>query len=222
MKKSEDGITLVALVVTIIILLIISGVGITVLTQTGLLEKTKEAKKITENATEEENSTLGKYENTINQLTSSRNSDSNIKVESLINKTDELYNKSDSGYIFNTPTSYSNITSNNNIKLNNSIENYNYIIFEFDSFYTINTSKVKWYTNPTTKIISTETIKKIYTEFFGWEYGNYIILPNYLGDASNRISISFKDSNNMYVWASFSTTSQLTKLRITDIKGIKY
>ena len=72
MKKSENGITLVALVVTIIILLIISGVGITALTQTGLLEKAKEAKKITENATEEENSTLGKYENTINQLTSSR------------------------------------------------------------------------------------------------------------------------------------------------------
>ena len=50
MKKSENGITLVALVVTIIILLIISGVGITALTQTGLLEKTKEAKEITEKA----------------------------------------------------------------------------------------------------------------------------------------------------------------------------
>ena len=54
-------------ILNIIILLIISGVGITALTQTGLLEKAKEAKKITENATEEENSTLGKYENTINR-----------------------------------------------------------------------------------------------------------------------------------------------------------
>ena len=54
MKKSENGITLVALVVTIIILLIISGVGITALTQTGLLEKTKEAKEITEKAQQNE------------------------------------------------------------------------------------------------------------------------------------------------------------------------
>ena len=48
MKKSENGITLVALVVTIIILLLISGIGITALTQTGLLEKTKESKEIAE------------------------------------------------------------------------------------------------------------------------------------------------------------------------------
>ena len=38
MKKSENGITLVALVVTIIILLLISRIGITALTQTGLFE----------------------------------------------------------------------------------------------------------------------------------------------------------------------------------------
>ena len=67
-RKNEVGITLVALVITIIILLILAGVGITALTQTGLFEKAKEAKEITENAIENENSTLGKYENTINQL----------------------------------------------------------------------------------------------------------------------------------------------------------
>ena len=65
MKKSENGITLVALVVTIIILLIISGVAITALTQTGLLEKTKEAKEITEKAQQNENDKINNLEKQI-------------------------------------------------------------------------------------------------------------------------------------------------------------
>lgn len=43
--KENKGITLVALVVTIIILLILSGISIMVLTQTGIFEKAKEAKE---------------------------------------------------------------------------------------------------------------------------------------------------------------------------------
>ena len=42
---NEVGITLVALTVTIIILLIISGVSITVLTQTNLFTNTRKAEK---------------------------------------------------------------------------------------------------------------------------------------------------------------------------------
>ena len=38
-KNSQSGITLVALVVTIIILLILAGISISALTQTGLFEK---------------------------------------------------------------------------------------------------------------------------------------------------------------------------------------
>ena len=70
--KNEVGITLVALIVTIIILLILAGVGITALTQTGLFEKAKEAKKITENAQTTENIVLGSYENKIDEITGSR------------------------------------------------------------------------------------------------------------------------------------------------------
>lgn len=43
--KNEVGITLVALVITIIILLILSGISITALTQTNLFKNAKEAKK---------------------------------------------------------------------------------------------------------------------------------------------------------------------------------
>lgn len=43
-KNKENGITLIALVITIIILLILAGIGISALTQTGLMSKTKIAK----------------------------------------------------------------------------------------------------------------------------------------------------------------------------------
>ena len=45
--KKEYGITLVALVITIIILLILAGDAINALTQTGLFENAKQAKNIT-------------------------------------------------------------------------------------------------------------------------------------------------------------------------------
>ena len=49
-KTKERGITLVALVITIIILLILAGVSIAQLTGNGLFEKAKSAKEETENA----------------------------------------------------------------------------------------------------------------------------------------------------------------------------
>ena len=48
--KNEVGITLVALIVTIIILLILAGISIQGLTQTGLFEKANQAKKEIENS----------------------------------------------------------------------------------------------------------------------------------------------------------------------------
>ena len=51
-----------ALVITIIILLILAGIAISSLTQTGLFSKAQEAKQKTEEKTEEENTTLNEYE----------------------------------------------------------------------------------------------------------------------------------------------------------------
>ena len=44
-EKSIKGITLVALVITIVILLILAGISIQAITNTGLFENAKEAKK---------------------------------------------------------------------------------------------------------------------------------------------------------------------------------
>lgn len=59
--KKEKGITLVALIITIIILLILSGISILALTESGLFEKTQLAKDKTKKAQEDENSTINDY-----------------------------------------------------------------------------------------------------------------------------------------------------------------
>ena len=65
--KEQKGITLVALIITIIILLILAGILIASLTQTGLFAKAQQAKKETENATLKENTTLKEYEEWISK-----------------------------------------------------------------------------------------------------------------------------------------------------------
>ena len=63
--KSTKGITLVALVITIIILLILAGISISTLTNTGIFEKAKEAKQKSENAQKEENRLISEYKKEI-------------------------------------------------------------------------------------------------------------------------------------------------------------
>ena len=70
--RKDRGITLIALVVTIIVLLILAGVSISMLTgQNGILNRATEAKEETEKANTEEKATLNKYEDIINQYASS-------------------------------------------------------------------------------------------------------------------------------------------------------
>ena len=64
-----------ALIVTIIILLILAGVAISALTQTGLFENAKQAKNAMENAQNAENETLIDYENKINTIVTGNRED---------------------------------------------------------------------------------------------------------------------------------------------------
>ncbi len=81
--KKEKGITLIALVITIVILLILAGITIQALTNQGLFEKADEAKKKTENAQVEEEETLADYENTIGEYVSGTRETITITEEEL-------------------------------------------------------------------------------------------------------------------------------------------
>lgn len=63
--KKEKGITLVALIVTIVILLILAGISISTLTNTGIFGKAKEVQKVSENAEKEQKNILSEYEDEI-------------------------------------------------------------------------------------------------------------------------------------------------------------
>ena len=83
-KKNIKGITLVALVVTIIILLILAGISISALTQTGLFGKAKQAKDKYGNAQKNENETLENFEDNINgYITIGATRDSQVMVQIL-------------------------------------------------------------------------------------------------------------------------------------------
>ena len=80
MMKNTKGITLVTLVITIIILLILAGVAINTLTQTGLLENAKQAKSIVQNAEKLENQILVNYEKNIGEYITGQRDGSSNKV----------------------------------------------------------------------------------------------------------------------------------------------
>ena len=72
--RRNKGITLIALVVTIIVLLILAGISIAMLTgQNGILNSAAEAKEKTRVAQEDESQKLQGYEDTINQYAPSSN-----------------------------------------------------------------------------------------------------------------------------------------------------
>ena len=72
--RRNKGITLIALVVTIIVILILAGISIAMLTgQNGILNRAAEAKEKTRIAQEDESQKLKGYEDTINQYAPSSN-----------------------------------------------------------------------------------------------------------------------------------------------------
>ena len=69
-SKNNNGITLVALVISIIILLILATISIQSLTNTGLFAKAQEAKEKTQNAAENQAKILNEYEDELNKYVS--------------------------------------------------------------------------------------------------------------------------------------------------------
>ena len=90
-EKFNQGITLVALVITIIILLILLGISISALTQTGLFSRAKNAEQLSKEKQEEENTTLGTYENEIDKYIgeNSGNNSNTPKEIKLVDKVND-------------------------------------------------------------------------------------------------------------------------------------
>ena len=118
-SKTFKGITLIALVITIIILLILAGISISALTQTGLFEKTNKAKQKSENAQALENATLADYENSINEIVTagSRGNNNNENQYSLEEK--EIGTWIDGKKIYRKTLTGSTLPANGEILISN-------------------------------------------------------------------------------------------------------
>ena len=75
LKNKDKGITLIALVITIIILLILAGISISALTNQGLFKNAKAAQNSTEKAEKEQGQRLNEYEDEINKYLNNSNED---------------------------------------------------------------------------------------------------------------------------------------------------
>lgn len=78
--KNTKGITLVALVITIVILLILAGISISALTNTGIFQKAKEAKQKSDDAALDQNTKLDEYENELDKYLPKQNENSLAKA----------------------------------------------------------------------------------------------------------------------------------------------
>ena len=132
-KEMQKGITLIALVITIIILLILAGISIMSLTNTGILGKAKEAKSKTEEAQANEEALLEEYKEELGKYSGGSNGgDSTIgdsTVNTVISTTENKEIKDAKGNkivipagfkIIKTGTNYEN-TANNEITVDKGI-----------------------------------------------------------------------------------------------------
>ena len=125
MKKAK-GITLVALVITIIILLILAGISISVLTNTEIIQKAKEAKQKSENAKMQENEYMYSYEKEINRYTAQELT--NEKINTILSETENTFLKDANGNVFVLPAGFKvvdtgDITAEKGIVVEDSKEN---------------------------------------------------------------------------------------------------
>ena len=122
MMKNTKGITLVALVITIIILLILAGISIQALTQTNLFDKTKQAKNAMENAQNQENEILSSYMEEINEYLSNENDgiklSKKVKVGDYVNYIPDTLNETELTTLKNNLNTYSGIVNDENNTIN--------------------------------------------------------------------------------------------------------
>lgn len=152
-NKNSKGITLVALVITIILLLIIAGISIVELAEKGLFEKTKLAKEKQNNAQNKENQILQEYENSVESTESVSSNRENEKSYFLkVYKDDVLCEdipSKDEGYIPNE------ITCTNGAKASFDINNWKLTISEITTKNVVCTMKFIFVGNNQTNLNQT-------------------------------------------------------------------
>ena len=151
--KREIGITLIALVITIIVLLILAGVTVATLTgENGLLNKAATAREKNKEAEQDEKDKLSSYENELNNYNSSNSREISNEIKDYIDE--KIMTSSYSEIIlYEGSASSGNITfkdSNNNTRSTDEFDTIKFLIGnnrgnnKWDNLHTEEISKDDW------------------------------------------------------------------------------
>ena len=118
MKRThkQNGITLVALVITIVILVILAGISISALTNQGLFTKAQNAKDLTEEKTAEENETLTNYLEQMDIITGT------LKIKSVAPSTETTHTATAITFTWDELSTIAKMISNNSSITNDTAE----------------------------------------------------------------------------------------------------
>ena len=174
--NKEQGITLVALVVTIIILLILSGVAITALTQTGLFENARQAKNVTENAQNTENTVIANYENKVSEIVSGATRDNQseeVKQQKTMSETEHFTGEYylDGKPIYSKTINCGNYPNKAQISVPHNVSNYDKMWIDMSNSYVMQ---------------STYIIPCVYLNNIGYGIGTFIRGNNIILSASDN------------------------------------
>lgn len=240
MKNRNKGITLIALVIMIIILLILAGITITQLTGSGLFEKTKSAKEESEKAEIKENLTLTEYDSIINRyidgardtvtidkesynaLISKVNSLENrleqVENETIVNKRIKLMSEPQEFALSTTnPSSCYGIKDITLGELNDSIKNYKYLEIQADAYFEGN-----GYCHEDVTIVATEQLNYNSSNNIEWKNASVFDVTVEYDTRCASIQCWLKNSNTL-CFSNYAKTdaNNCSKIRIRNIYGIK-
>lgn len=195
MTKQSKGITLVALVITIILLLILSGISIATLTGSGLFEKARLAEQKSKEKQEEEEGILKDYENKINNyISSSRTEPSSGYSATKLWEFDA------------TVTDVNNGIQKGVITLSDSIENYDEVVVTAQYY----VSATEYHQAANVRILK----PNYYIATSGYDFGHLINLTT-VTDKIRRLIFTFKSDTELEI-------KEIPSSRLVNVYGIKY
>ena len=213
MRKTngQKGITLVALVITIIILLILATISIQALTNTGLFQKANEAKEKTKNATENQATILNEYEDELNkeisgnvktlQADGSWNSGKKVNSPQLMegmtgiywdesgNEVEVTVDNQDNWYDYSKQEWANAVTKDSNGNVTGYwvwIPRYAYKIETNRYTNTVGKISVKFLQGTTNKDESNAEISTTYPETTGATMSAFVVHPSFINGTSNH------------------------------------
>ncbi len=203
LKNRNKGITLIALVITIIILLILAGISISALINQGLFKNAKAAQNATEKAEVEQEKVLNEYEEEINKYLSNNDivEEKEIKASDIASAEDknEYYGKR----VEYTPMNGATVA---NWKIFYADENNIYLIADdyVETKYLPNATNVKGETTKNKPSIDDNEYAR--SAYFGSD-----LLADYSTGSARITDLKIKTLNNSFFSQSFTSTNDNMK-----------